>query len=181
MDAPGKPLKMDPLVSMIRNGTPEARAAAFAHLNERMAEKRAKRKARLEAEHARYGDGHMCYKRKCQNCGGSFISERRVARNCSRRCASKIALQRRNKRRQVARNRACQQCATPFIARTDAKFCSSKCRQRNYRQNKRNFAPHPICNTHPVSVPQSPSVTGTQKRAGFRARCRILKTSPNLG
>jgi hypothetical protein len=138
---------MDKLVEMFRTGTHELRATIIAHMGRRIVANRAAQQIALAEEHARNGgDGYKCYKHACQFCEKTFYATRWDARNCSNRCAMKIAHQRRDARRQAARKRICQQCTAIFTGRIDARFCGDNCRQKNHR-NKRSDAPPLIRDT----------------------------------
>ena len=75
----------------------------------------------------------------CQNCGrgvgGRFNSTRQYI-SCSDACDSQIhAAIQRDKRAAIRGTRNCQSCGDTFTPkRSDSKYCSSKCRQKAYRQ-----------------------------------------------
>ena len=67
----------------------------------------------------------------CEGCGQAMRSAFAL-KTCSKRCAQR---ERRARRRRSRLKQPCLLCGVSFTpARGDAKFCSSACKQRSYRQ-----------------------------------------------
>jgi len=73
----------------------------------------------------------------CDSCGRETYVPYRSGRQhifCSDKCSQRYYNGRQKEIRLATRQKRCQWCAKDFIAsRSDAKFCSSTCKQRNHR------------------------------------------------
>jgi recombination endonuclease VII len=80
------------------------------------------------------------YEYPCEECGEMMTSTRRDKRYCSRPCARKGQIKRREETgdRPGRRELTCSWCGNSFTApRSDAKYCSTACRSKGYyRENK---------------------------------------------
>ena len=77
----------------------------------------------------------------CEACGRPVVSRHRWDRlyvYCSERCSRRVYNRNRYTRRAESRPSDCSACGGPMSpSRSDARYCSSACRQRAYRQRKR--------------------------------------------
>jgi len=82
----------------------------------------------------------------CRWCGGAVQGQNRFREDgvqllykyCSSRCSLDAYIERRRRRRILARHKVCEVCDQRFTAtRSDQKTCSAACKQKAYRQRKR--------------------------------------------
>ena len=91
--------------------------------------------------HGRYLHSYGIVKMRCAQCGSAFYCQTESYHNgrkyCSERCVNDAYVAKRNVRRIAAREKVCPVCGKGFQARRkDSVYCSSACRQNQYRQNK---------------------------------------------
>ena len=89
-------------------------------------------------------------KRQCGNCKRTFYSERnRNLMYCCKRCRDEyyktryyheVTKPRRIAARQNKRDKSCKSCGREFSPpRSDSVYCSNACRQKEYRERKKNL------------------------------------------
>jgi endogenous inhibitor of DNA gyrase (YacG/DUF329 family) len=75
---------------------------------------------------------------KCDFCGKEFESSNERRKYCCENCTNQAGIKNRKERKAQGRIRKCP-CGKTFIpARNDAKFCSNKCKQADYRKRLEN-------------------------------------------
>jgi hypothetical protein len=132
--------------------SPELRAEVITAANKERVANAAAQQRWLAAEFARWGRAMPgVYKHRCWECESIFYATRPYARYCSNPCGKKAAIARRDRRRQLAREHVCAQCNQPFTARSDAKFCGDRCRQRHHR-SVLELVPEPVSVTESVKI-----------------------------
>ena len=88
----------------------------------------------LKEEYEKYGYGYKC---TCTWCGKVFYSRLPNAKKCSYRCTNDAKIANRKQRKELEREKMCPICGNEFHAkRKDSIYCSKKCKQKVYRQNR---------------------------------------------